>query len=461
MTTDEMTIISAIRNSLVDEIGHDKFDIWFDQSVTWHLSDSTLCLCAPSRFNAERLQRVYQSKLNAVLASLSQSHLKLSFSVADEVPSTSEPPPATPPTHSAVAHEITLKPAPQPIPSHRPGVGIPSLVIGQSNHIAVNAAKAMLDRPGTISPFFVHGPSGSGKSHLLQSIYNKFRGRVKAGHAAYLTAEQFTTHFLESLQGNGLPSFRRKHRDVEVLIIDDIEFFVGKQATMIEFHYTVDTLIRTGKQLVFSAKHSPTEIHGLGSDLVARMASGLVCGLEAPDFGMRQQIAHQYCQHLGIEVDSVVLNMLVERVYSDARHIQGAINRISVLQQLSGGQLSCEEASHQLADLFERPQRNVRISDIENAVCEVFGVDRKKLKSTAKAKNISQPRMLAMWLARKYTKAAYSEIGDYFGKRAHNTVISAQQRVADWIEKDSMVTYAHGQCRVREALRRCEAQFGT
>ena len=133
---------------------------------------------------------------------------------------------------------------------------------------------------------------------------------------------------------------------------------------MIEFHYTVDTLLRSGKQLVFSAKISPAEIHGLSSDLVARMASGLVCGVEAPDFGMRLEIAHQYCQYLGIKADSTVINMLVERVYPDARHIQGAINRIGVLQQLTGELLSYEDADRQLADLFNRPQRNVRISDI-------------------------------------------------------------------------------------------------
>ncbi len=461
MTTDEMTIISAIRNRLADEIGRDKFDIWFDHSVTWDLSGTTLCLGAPNSFNAERLKRVYQSKLRDVLSFLSQSHLNLSFKVAAEQPAEPASAEVTTQPPLSFAQKVSLTPATQVMPTHRPSAGLPNLVVGQSNHIAVSAAKSMLDRPGTISPLFIHGPSGSGKSHLLQAIWNKFRSRVKAGRAVYLTAEQFTTHFLESLQGNGLPSFRRKHRDVEVLIIDDIEFFVGKQATMIEFHYTVDTLIRSGKQLVFSAKLSPTEIHGLGTDLVARMASGLVCRVEAPDFSMRHEIAHQYCQYLGIDVDSAVINMLVDRVYPDARHIQGAINRIAVLQQLTGETLSFEDADLQLADLFDRPRRNVRISDIENAVCDVFGVDRKQLKSMAKAKSISQPRMLAMWLARKYTRAAYSEIGDYFGKRAHNTVISAQQRVTDWIENDSLVSIPHGQCRVTEALRRCEAQFGT
>ncbi len=456
-----MTIVSAIRNRLVNEIGPDKFDVWFDRSVTWNLTGSTLYLYAPNSFSAERLKRIYQPKLRDILSYLSHSHLELSFQVASEQPAVQQHRDSTGQATLPQAEKISLAPATQSIATHRPTAGLLNLVIGQSNHIAVSAAKSMLDRPGTISPLFVHGPSGSGKSHLLQAIWNKFRSRVKAGRAVYLTAEQFTTHFLESLQGNGLPNFRRKHRDVDVLIIDDIEFFVGKQATMIEFHYTVDTLLRSGKQLIFSAKISPTEIHGLGSDLVARMASGLVCGVEAPDFGMRLEIAHQYCQHLGITVDSGVINMLVERVYPDARHIQGAINRVSVLQQLTGELLSYEDADRQLADLFNRPQRNIRISDIEKAVCEVFGVDRKQLKSTAKAKSISQPRMLAMWLARKYTRAAYSEIGDYFGKRAHNTVISAQQRVTDWIETESLVTIPHGQCRVTDALRRCEAQFGT
>ena len=454
-----MTTVATVRNRLVSEIGQDKFDIWFDQSVTWTLNESTLTLHAPNSFNAERLKRVYQSKLRDILGSLSLSHFQLQFQVqAEDAPtelpnSDSESLPA--------AQRVSLTPAKAEIPSHRPQSGLRSLVVGNANHIAVSAAKSMLERPGSISPLFIHGPSGSGKSHLLQSIWNKFRSRVRAGRAIYLTAEQFTTHFLESLQGNGLPSFRRKHRDVDVLIIDDIEFFVGKQATMIEFHYTVDTLIRSGKQLVFSAKISPTEIHGLGSDLVARMASGLVCGVEAPDFSMRLEIAHQYCQHLGIRIDSTVLNMLVERVHPDARHLQGAINRVAVLQQLKHTLLTHEEADRHLSDLFDRPQRQVRISDIEQAVCEVFGVDKKKLKSTAKAKSISQPRMLAMWLARKYTRAAYSEIGEYFGDRAHNTVISAQQRVSGWIDNDSWVSHPHGQCRVSEALRRCEAQFGT
>ena len=179
VTKDEITIVSAIKNKLADEIGPDKFDIWFDRSVSWNLTGSTLCLCAPNSFSAERLKRVYQPKLREILLHLSQNHLDLSFKVAtkqETAPPKTELKPE--PTFPHV-QEISLTPAKQSFPTHRPDAGLLNLITGQSNHLAVSAAKSMLARPGTISPLFIHGPSGSGKSHLLQSIWNKFRGRVK------------------------------------------------------------------------------------------------------------------------------------------------------------------------------------------------------------------------------------------------------------------------------------------
>ena len=149
MTKDEMTIVSAIRNRLADEIGQDKFDIWFDQSVTWNLSGTTLCLYAPNSFNAERLKRVYQSKLKNVLSFLSQSHLDLSFKVATEQPAEPSSLEATTQSPPSFAQEISLTPATQVIPTHHPNAGLPNLVVGQSNHIAVSAAKSMLEPTST------------------------------------------------------------------------------------------------------------------------------------------------------------------------------------------------------------------------------------------------------------------------------------------------------------------------
>jgi chromosomal replication initiator protein len=275
----------------------------------------------------------------------------------------------------------------------------------------------------------------------------------------YLTAEQFTTHFLEGLQGKGLASFRRRYRDVDVLLIDQIEFFVGKSATTLEFHYTIDSLLRSGKQLVFSAKAPATEIVGLGADLVARLSSGLVCNIAPPDESMRLQIAQQYCSRHQLDISSEIVLMLVRRVQPDARHVQGALNRIRILQQVAGTGLTLRQAEEQLNDLFQCVQRPVGIQDIEKAICKTFGLDKKSLRSNGKIKSISHPRMLAMWLARKYTRAAYSEIGEFFGNRAHTTVISANRRVASWIKADASITMAYGECRVADAIKRVEAHF--
>ena len=467
VTKDEQDILSAIRNNVADKIGNQIFELWFDRTVLWNLSGSTLSLSAPTAFAMERLRRVYQRDIAEVARRIEGQSLQIEFTVAQSAnEAASNTPPAdqgfvetptkmSPLTTSAsyALHDNTTASNAQPRPTFS------NLVCGASNQIAFGASQAIVESPGLISPLFVYGPSGSGKTHLLQSIWDEFRFRVKPGRAMYLTAEQFTTYFLEGLQGKGLASFRHRYRDVDVLLIDQIEFFVGKSATTLEFHYTVDSLLRSGKQLVFSAKAPATELAGLGADLVARLSSGLVCNIAPPDESMRLQIAQQYCSRHQLDISSEIVLMVVRRVQPDARHVQGALNRIRILQQVTGTGLTLRQAEEQLNDLFQCVQRPVGIQDIEKAVCETFGLDKKSLRSNGKIKSISHPRMLAMWLARKYTRAAYSEIGEFFGNRAHNTVISANRRVAGWIQSDASIKMAYGECRVADAIKRVEAHF--
>jgi len=457
VTKDEQLVLSVIRKELIDKIGSEKFELWFDSTVQWGVSGTTLLLSAPNAFALERLRRVYQRRICEVLDHVNSTIVHVEFGVSDPQPSPS-PQKITP-------KRLSFPDSP---PARSPQAGsfaeqgrhtFANLVEGASNQIAIRASQAILDRPGSVSPFLVYGPSGSGKTHLLQAIWGQFRSRLKPGRAVYLTAEQFTTHFLEGLQGKGLASFRRRYRDVDVLLIDEIEFFVGKSATMLEFHYTVDSLIRSGKQLVFSAKAPATEIPGLGTDLVARLCGGLVCNIDPPDESMRHAIARQYCRVHNLQIHTDIVHMLVRRVQPDARHVQGALNRVRVLQQVLGDPLTLKQAEQQLDDLFQCTRRPVGIREIEKAVCDVFGLEQKSLQSGGKTKSVSHPRMLAMWLARKYTRAAYSEIGEYFGNRAHNTVISANQRVTDWIQQDASIAMPYGECRVSEALQRVESQF--
>jgi chromosomal replication initiator protein len=308
---------------------------------------------------------------------------------------------------------------------------------------------------------FLYGPSGTGKTHLLQSIWKSARSHVKRQKAVFLTAEQFTSGFLEALQGSGLPSFRRKYRDTDLLIIDDIQFFIGKRATLQEVHYTVDSLLRNGKQLVFAANRPPAELTQMGPDLTARMSAGLVCCLEPADLATRLQIARQYTEQRQVQLSDAVLQLLASRIRGDARYLQGAIHRLEAMMTAYQQTMTVEVAESALADLFHTTRQAVQLPDIEKAVCTVFGLDAKTLQSNRRSKSVSHPRMLAMWLARKYTRAAYAEIGEFFGHRAHNTVISAQQRVKTWLSRGTQIHTSQGNWQVEDAVRRVEAYLMT
>lgn len=316
-------------------------------------------------------------------------------------------------------------------------------------------------RLGRVSPLFFYGPHGCGKTHLLECLQRDVRGRLRSGRVVYLSAEQFTSLFLEALQGSGLPNFRRKYRDLDLLLIDDVQFFAGKRATLVELHHTIDSLSRTGRQLVFAADRSPIELTGLGPELTARMAGGLVCGMEAIDEPVRREIAARLCRERRFAVPEDVLDLMAARLPGDGRQLRGAVNRLEAMAVASGKAPSLESARETLEDLFGAAAPLVRITDIEEAVCSAFGLERSSLQSDRRSKAISQPRMLAMWLARKYTRAAYAEIGRYFGKRSHSTVISANKKVAQWVSEGVAVSMPNGDYKVRDALRRIESQLRT
>lgn len=330
-----------------------------------------------------------------------------------------------------------------------------TFVTSESCALALSAAQHTVHHLGEISPLFLYGPTGVGKTHLLQSIYGAVRRRSRA-RCVLLSAEQFTSSFLEALRGHGLPSFRRKYRHIDLLLLDDIQFFVGKRATLVELLYTLDALVQDGHQVVLAADRPPNELSGVGSEIIARLSAGLICGLEYPDGDAKIQLVCRMAEDRGIPLEPTVATLLAEKLPGDARRIKGAINRLAVIARAMGEAPTVERAHRELADLFQASARPLAIPDIERAVCEVFGVDGKLLRSDRKSKTISQPRMLAMWLARKHTRAAFSEIGDYFGGRSHSTVISAHHKVERWVGSNSDIQVASGDSKVCDAIRRIE-----
>jgi chromosomal replication initiator protein len=242
-------------------------------------------------------------------------------------------------------------------------------------------------------------------------------------------------------------------------MIDDLQFLVGKRATQVELLHTIDTFIREGRQLVFAADRSPTELAELGPELTTRLTSGLVCRIEPPDYAMRLGIVAQMARRMKMAVPVDVQQYVASRLTSHARELSGALCRLKASSQAVKQPISLAMAEETLADLIRHSGRAVRLADIEKAVCDVFGLDPASLQSDAKAKRVSHPRMLAMWLARKHTRAALSEIGHYFGRRSHSTVISAQKRIDGWMASGSSLDLAERHWRVDDAIRQVERRL--
>jgi chromosomal replication initiator protein len=339
----------------------------------------------------------------------------------------------------------------------RPLQTLETFVVGQSNCLAFKSLEMALAKPGHYSPLFVHGPTGVGKTHLLEGLLAAYRKQRRA--AVSLSAEQFTSQFVEAMNGGGLPSFRRKYRDVSLLVIDDVQFFAGKRATLAELLYTIDTLLRGGAQVALAADRSPAALKALGPELVARLQGGMVCPIEPPEYATRLGIVARLARELEVDAPASVQAFIARRFTSQSRELAGALKRLHAASHAHDRPITESFAEEALAELLHQHARAVRLSDIEKAICEVFGLEAESLQSDRKSKAVSHPRMLAMWLARKHTRAALSEIGQYFGRKSHSTVISAQKKIDAWISQGETLALRDRAWNLDEAVRRVEEQM--
>jgi len=462
-------IVLAIRTALAERVGQDRFDVWFGAGVRLQTEGRQVRVLVGEQFLLDRIRSQFRGDLESVCKHVIGAAVALEFQLDPAVatpprrrsPSTTPPSPAASRRAADAAASSGEHRDRSPQAGRRPWATLDEFVIGPSNCVAFTAAQRVLQNLGQVSPLLIHGPTGTGKTHLLEGVAHAARGMRGVKRVVLMSSEQFTSYFLEALHGGGLPSFRRKHRDVDVLLIDDVQFFSDKRATIVELKHTVDTLLRERRQLVFAADRPVGEISGLGPELVARISGGLVCSVESPEEETRLQVVRQLAQRRRFAVPDEVLQLIASRVPGDVRQLGGALNRLQAMGEALRQPLTPELAESALADVFRSTTRIVRLPDIETAVCDVFGIDVRSLQSHRKSKTLAQPRMLAMWLARKFTRAAFSEIGEYFGRRSHSTVISAQKKVECWLVGGDKVQLGTGDCDVRDALRRVEARLRT
>ncbi|NQU24454.1 MAG: chromosomal replication initiator protein DnaA [Candidatus Nealsonbacteria bacterium] len=465
-------IVPALHGALREAVGQNRFELWFGAHTRLQFDGRTLTLAVPNQFFLDWIRSNFRLQIETACRNTLGQCPALKFLVdatLEDTPTQPEPAqhdgeaevddgdqpvvarvgPATPPSQGTSKD-------PAPDPPRRRLASLSRFVAGTVNRLPLASAETVAQRPGEMSPLLFHGPTAVGKTHLLEGILSAARNARRGITAVYLSAEQFTTYFLEALRGSGLPNFRRKYRNVELLIIDDLQFFAGKRATQIELLHTVDTILRQRRQLVLAADRPPSELAEFGPELTTRLQSGLVCPVEPPDYASRLQIVAQLAQQRNLCVPPDVQTFVASRLTSHARELSGALCRLQATSQALGQPIDLTMAEEALSEMVRHSGPAVRLPDIERAVCDVFGLESGTLHSGAKAKRVSHPRMLAMWLARKHTRAALSEIGQFFGRRSHSTVISAQRRVDGWMADGQTIRLADATWDVDDAIRRVE-----
>jgi chromosomal replication initiator protein len=473
-----MDIATALHSALAEKVGRKSYDLWFGPQTRLELRDGSVAVYAPNPFYLDWIRSRFRRSIESACEETFQRPVALEFlldPVSTSTPGDVSPTDTVSPTETmspteAMSPRETVSPAKAtdaaceapggPGRPRRTFHNLESFVVGPSNQLAYAGAEQILRRPGEISPLVLHGPTGLGKTHLLEGIWTAARRSAPSITAIYLSAEQFASGFFQALRGGaGLPSFRRKYRGVDLLLIDDLQFFSGKHYTQLELLYTIDSLVQQRRQLVFASDRPPSELAGLAPELIARLQSGLVCPIDQPDYETRRGIVARMAGRLGLAIGEEVQQWVASRLTRHARELSGALCRLQAVHRAWGKPITVAMAEEALADMIRDGSRVVRLADIEKAVCETLGVDAGSLHSGRKSKSVSYPRMLAMWLARKNTRSALTEIGHYFGHRSHSTVISAQRRVEQWLSSGAPVALADRTWKIDEAIQHIERRL--
>jgi chromosomal replication initiator protein len=416
-----------VRAQLRAAVAEPAFDGWLSPLQPLELTDGVLVLAAPDearrRWIADRFGRVLQTCAAAVLGP---------GTTVDVVVATGERAPAP----AAAASDA--RPAAQ---TFNPKLTFEQFVIGDGNRLAHAASLAVAEMPGhAYNPLFVYGPPGNGKTHLLHSIGNYVQAYGGGLTVRYATIESFTTEFVGAVRGGGsIDAFKARFRDVDVLLIDDVQFLASRARTEDEFFHTFNALYDTGSQLVLTSDRLPCDIEAVQDRLRERFEAGLVTDIRPPDLATRLTILRKRAAHDRVHLtDPAALELIAERITDNIRVLEGALIRVVAFASLTGRPLDAELAREVLDGLYRHEQRPPRrsVEDIQRATCEAFGISPAELISSARARRLTWPRQVAMYLARELTDQTLPAIGRAFGGRDHTTVMHACKRTAERIAAD-------------------------
>ena len=313
-----------------------------------------------------------------------------------------------------------------------------TLVVGDFNQFAYAASMAVADEPGTTkyNPLYIYGGTGLGKTHIIQAIGNRILDMFPKKRVMYATSEQFTSDFIAAISDRSVNDFTKIYRDVDALIIDDIQFFTGKESTQEQFFHTFNSLYHSGKQIILSSDRPPKEIKGLEDRLLSRFSWGLVTDLQAPDLENRTAILYKKLESEGTSLPDSVITYIADKVTTNIRELEGSLIRILAYASLKKVPADLEMAKKVLADTISTKRKEITIETIQKKTSEYFNVNIEMMKAKKKTSNIALARQVAMYLSRSLTNNSLKYVGNQFGGRDHSTVIHACDLISKKMSND-------------------------
>ena len=320
-----------------------------------------------------------------------------------------------------------------------PSLTFAAFVTGTTNVLAFNAAERMAKTEAPqFSPLYLKAATGQGKTHLLHAIGHAYLANHPRARIFYCSAERFMVEFVQALRQNEMIEFKARLRGFDLLLVDDIQFIIGKASAQEELLYTIDALLAEGKRLVFAADRAPQALDGVEQRLLSRLSMGLVADIQPADIELRRTILESKLTRFApLEVPADVIEFLARTVSRNVRELVGGLNKLIAYAQLTGQEVSLQLAEEQLTDILSANRKRITIDEIQRTVCQFYRVDRSEMSSKRRARAVVRPRQVAMYLAKVLTPRSYPEIGRKFGGRDHSTVIHAVRLIEDLRKRDA------------------------
>lgn len=455
-SNDEMPQLAAqwarIRGRLQNEVGDVEYRTWLKQMTLANLDGDEVTVHLPSRFLRDWVRSHYGDRLADLWRAENRQVRRVEFRVGSATPgldSTLEL------TSHMPAEPVAAMPAPVVLPDaaseNRADATaaldarftFESFIVGKPNEFAHACARRVAEQPASagFNPLFLYGGVGLGKTHLMHAIAWELANRRNPGGkpatVAYMSAETFMYRFIAAIRSQSTIDFKLQLRSVDVLMIDDLQFLIGKDNTQEEFFHTFNALVDAGRQIVVSADKSPSDLSGLEDRLRTRLGCGMVADLHATTLELRISILEAKAARSGVTVPPRVLEFLAHKITANVRELEGALNRLVAHANLFGRPITLETTQEVLHDLLRAQDRRVSIEEIQKKVAEHWNIRLTDMSSARRARAVARPRQVAMYLAKQLTSRSLPEIGRRFGNRDHTTVMHAISRVTELIKTDT------------------------